>query len=102
MTIYRGAQTLRDALTSFQNALTPELRARLQASHSVPDANAVLTFTKEIDDENAKRKSRCCAGRLIGVLESVQQFTSIVDTYVSSHPDVAALVWGTIKFALLV
>jgi hypothetical protein len=82
--------------------LTPEQRARLQALNAVPDAAAVITFTKEVDDENAKRRSRCVASRLCGVLESVQQFSSIVGTFVSSHPEVAALVWGSVKFALLV
>jgi hypothetical protein len=82
--------------------LAPEQRARLQALNAVPDAAAVITFTKEIDDENAKRRSRCVASRLCGILESVQQFSSIVDTFVSSHPEIAALVWGSIKFALLV
>jgi hypothetical protein len=82
--------------------LTAEQRARLQALNTVPDAAAVITFTKEVDDENAKRRSRCVASRLCGVLESVQQFSSIVETFITSHPEIAALVWGSIKFAFLV
>ncbi|KAI9765660.1 MAG: hypothetical protein M1840_007217 [Geoglossum simile] len=92
---------LRNALSDFQSSLTPEQRARLQALNIVPDAASVITFTKEVDDENAKRMSRCVASRLCGVLESVQQFSSIVETFITSHPEIAALVWGSIKFALL-
>ena len=40
--------------------------------------------------------------RLITFLESVQQFSGIVDVFVSSNPQMAALVWGGVKFALLV
>jgi hypothetical protein len=82
--------------------LTPEQRARLQALNTTPDAAAIITFTKEIDDENAKRKSRCVASRLCGILQSVQQFSSIAEAFITSRPGIAALVWGTIKFALLV
>ncbi|KAI9786684.1 MAG: hypothetical protein M1839_006235 [Geoglossum umbratile] len=92
---------LHQALSDFRSALAPEQRARLQALNAVPDAAAVITFTKEVDDENAKRRSRCVASRLCGILESVQQFSSIVDTFTSSHLEIAALVWGSIKFALL-
>ncbi|KAH0537546.1 hypothetical protein FGG08_005681, partial [Glutinoglossum americanum] len=95
------ALPLRNALSDFQSALTPEQRARLQALNTVPDTAAVITFTREVDDENAKRRSRCVASRLCGVLQSVQQFSSIVETFITSHPEIAALVWGSIKFALL-
>jgi hypothetical protein len=82
--------------------LTPEQRARLQALNTIPDTAAVITFTKEVDDENAKRRSRCVASRLCGVFESVQQFSSIADTFTSTHPEIAALIWGSVKFTLLV
>lgn len=63
---------------------------------------AVLTFTAEIDQQNAQRRVRGVASRLYGVLESVRQFTSIIDTYVQAYPQVAALVWGSLKITLLV
>lgn len=63
---------------------------------------AVLTFTAEIDQRNAQRRLRGVASRLYGVLESVRQFTSIIDTYVQAYPQIAALVWGSLKLTLLV
>jgi hypothetical protein len=68
----------------------------------VPDPAAVFILTAEIDSENAKRRSQCVGIRIFSFLESVQQFSGIVDTFVSSNPAIAALVWGSIKFALLV
>ncbi len=51
---------------------------------------------------NATRRSRCVSSRLFGILQSVQDFSTIADTFVSSHPEIAALVWGTVKFTILV
>ena len=90
------------ALTDFQNALSAEQKAKLLAANDAPDATAVLQFTAEIDRSNARRRSRCVASRLQKTLESVQQFTTIVDTFVSSSPAIAALVWGIFKVTILV
>lgn len=94
--------SLRAALQDFQDSLTPSQKTELLLLKTSPDATAVVKFTAEIDRQNAKRQSRGVASRLFGVLESVRQFTSIVDTYVSAHPDIAALVWGSIKITVLV
>lgn len=94
-------ESLRQALKDFQDALEPEQRKRLTSS-TIPDPSAVIILTTEIDNENAKRRSRCVASRISSFLELVQQFSSIVDTFVSSEPKIAGLVWGTVKLALLV
>ncbi|KAI9767042.1 MAG: hypothetical protein M1840_006001 [Geoglossum simile] len=95
-------EPLRLALREFQDILSPDQQKDLLARAAVPDAAAVIILTAEIDSENAKRRSRGVATRLFSFLESVQQFSSIVDTFVSSNPQIAALVWGSVKFALLV
>jgi hypothetical protein len=90
------------ALKSFQDCLDSEQKAKLQAIKAVPDAHAVAEFTHQLDQENAKRKSRCVAARISPLLESVQQFSGVVETFVSSHPQVAALIWGSVKLVLQV
>lgn len=90
------------ALKSFQNALEPEQKRTLEAIKAIPDAHAVTEFTYQLDQENAKRKSRCVAARISPVLEAIQQFSGIIETFVSSHPQIAALVWGSIKLVLQV
>ena len=79
-----------------------EQKAKLLAIDTAPDAIAVLQFTADIDSSNARRESRCVASRLQNTLQSVQQFTTIVDTFVSSNPTVAALVWGSFKVTISV
>lgn len=96
------SQPLQEALHSFQGILSPEQRNSFLSSKVIPDAAAVITFTAEVDNENAKRRTRCVASRLCGFLESVQQFSAIVDTFITSNPGVAALVWGGVKLAILV
>lgn len=94
--------TLYDALKSFQNALDPDQRIKLEAIKTVPDAHAVAEFTYQLDQENAKRKSRCVAARISPFLDAIQQFSGVVETFVSSHPQIAALVWGSVKLVLQV
>ena len=106
--VYRGELNLDStdplvaALSDFQDSLSVEQKAKLLAIDSAPDALAVLQFTAEIDSSNARRKSRCVASRLQNTLQSVQQFTTVVDTFVSSNPSVAAPIWGTFKVTILV
>ncbi|KAH0375897.1 hypothetical protein KCU84_g2365, partial [Aureobasidium melanogenum] len=95
-----STNALSDAIKSFQNCLEPDQKARLEAIKAVPDAHAVAQFTYQLDQENAKRKSRCVAARISLLLDSVQQFSGIVETFVSSNPHIAALVWGSVKLVL--
>ncbi|THX33193.1 hypothetical protein D6D12_01670 [Aureobasidium pullulans] len=95
-----ATDSLNEALQSFQETLDPEQRAKLQAIKAVPDAHAVAELTHQLDQENARRKSRCVAARISPLLESLQQFSGIVETFVSSNPQIAASIWGSIKLVL--
>ncbi len=92
---------LAQALVEYENILSDEERSQLRAE-GVPDATAAINLTTRIDRDCNDRRSRCMGPRLITVLESIQQFSTTVDTIISSHPEYAALVWGGVKLALLV
>ncbi|KAI9764860.1 MAG: hypothetical protein M1840_008006 [Geoglossum simile] len=94
-------EPLHQALCGFQNILTPDQKRDLLAQTTIPDAAAVIILTADIDNQNAKRRSRRIATRLNSFLESVQQFTSVVDPLASPNPNMAALLWGSVKFAIL-
>ena len=98
-TIHR---TIDGALDGFRDALAAEQRARFLNQSSKPKAEAVLIFTAQLDEANARHNRQCISSRVSGFLDSVQQFTRVIDTLVSSHPDPAALIWGSIRFTLLV
>lgn len=92
---------LRRALVAFEDVLTEEQKQKFLASNDKPDIASVISFVAEVDANNSSTARRCVAPRLYSFLESTQQFTAIVDTFVSSNPQIAALVWGGVKFAIL-
>ncbi|XWX00732.1 hypothetical protein V2A60_008753 [Cordyceps javanica] len=92
---------LHGALRDFQSILTDGERGRLGKLGSVRGADTVMIFTLQLDRENQLRKGRAIAGKVYSVLQCVQAFSTVVETFVSSHPDVAALVWGSIKLTML-
>lgn len=96
------AHSLEEAIREFQGVLTPDQKQQLQVIKVVPDAAAVITFSAEIDRRNAQRRTSGVATRLYTLLQSVQQFSNIVDSFVSSNQKIAALVWGSVKLTMLV
>ena len=94
---------LAQALRDYEAVLSNDQRSRLHSHRgSVPNAAAAINLTTEIDQENNGRMGRGVGPRFITFLESLQQFSSVLDTFVSSNPQMAALVWGGVKLALLV
>lgn len=95
-------QGLDDAVRGFQTILTDDQRRQLQSIKTVPDTDAVLVFTAQLDAQNTKRKGRSIATRLYTFLQCSRDFSAVLDTFVSSNPQIAALVWGSIKLTMLV
>lgn len=92
---------LAQALHDYETILSDEERVQLR-SQGVPNANDAINLTTLIDKKTKDNRRHCMGPRLITFLESVQQFSSIVNVFVSSNPQMAALVWGGVKLALLV
>ena len=100
--LLRSTASLDLALDEFHQILSSEQRIEFESTaNQVPTAEAVLLFTDEINEKSSTRKSRILAGRMRGVLEAVQQYSTIVDTATSAQP-IAALVWSSIKIVVLV
>ncbi|WYZ38176.1 hypothetical protein EsH8_III_000090 [Colletotrichum jinshuiense] len=94
---------LKHALATFQATLTDDERTRLQKLKGTScDAESVIVFTADLDNLNPARRGKSIATRLYSLLETIQQFSQVVDTYVSSHPEIAALVWGSVKLTFMV
>jgi len=93
-------KVLRDAIQDFQSSLSDQERLDLVQVKSAPDADSVLVFTASLDRMNPKKRGASVATRLYSFLQSFQEFAGIVDTFVSSNPEVAALVWGSVKFTM--
>ncbi|KAK8070548.1 hypothetical protein PG997_010751 [Apiospora hydei] len=93
---------LLDAISDFQANLSDGERLELKKMRSIPDADSILVFTAELDATHRTRRGPSYASRLHTVLSSIGVFCGIVDTFVSAHPEIAALVWGSIKLTMTV
>ncbi|KAI1060020.1 hypothetical protein LB506_012623 [Fusarium annulatum] len=98
----KGDQILQNAISSFRTVLTPEQLAEFDCIESVPETDAVLVFTAELDLRRQNKKGKSIASRLFPVLQAVHSFTSIIDTFISSNPTIAALVWGSVKMTMTI
>lgn len=94
--------SLDDALADFRLVLDRDQQTALSSIKSVPDAESILVFTAQLDLANRNRRGQSIGSRLYTLLLSVRDFCAIVDTFVSSHPEVAALVWGSVKLTMQV
>ena len=90
------------ALSEFQRGLSPEQKSQLASlANNIPRAEDVLRLTDEIIEKHSDRKSRIFASRVQGLLSSVQQYCTIVDTCTGPN-QTASLVWGSVKLVILV
>ena len=98
---FRSKDNLKIALERFQDSLPLDQRDQFKAIGS-PTASDVISLTDEVNKKDSRRKSRDWAQRTRGILESVQQYSVVVDTFVQANPAISALVWGSVKFVILV
>ncbi|KAI5780334.1 hypothetical protein DFH27DRAFT_657060 [Peziza echinospora] len=93
-----GIERLKKATEDFLNleVLTDAESQSLQSSITLPEPKAV---TDLIQDLNGKRGNK--ASKVEPFLNALQNFSSVIDTFIQSNPKIAALVWGSVKFVLL-
>ncbi|KAF5004276.1 hypothetical protein FDECE_9232 [Fusarium decemcellulare] len=89
---------LESNIASFQAILTDDDRKKLQSLKTTAhDAQSIIMFTAELDQVDFKRRGKSVASRLASFLQTIEQFSPVVDTYVQSNPGIAALIWGSVK-----
>lgn len=101
----RGNVTLAGALQEFESILDHEKKAQFQATTpfcTLPNANDVISFAAELDLKDSKRTSRKLSKWFQPYMEFLQRFSGIVDSAIQANPKVAALVWASAKFAIMV
>ncbi|MCJ1399178.1 hypothetical protein MMC11_002380 [Xylographa trunciseda] len=95
--------SLGQAISDFNAVLSDDQKERVRAYQlKTPAPSAVFQLTAEIDKENSSRRGRCVGPRLTSLLESIQQFTTVVDVFVAgSQSHIAGAIWGGVKLALM-
>lgn len=95
-------QSLQQALSEFESTLDKDQTRELHQIATRPDVFSVIKLTTELDEKNSERRTHSVGTRLSKILKSVQEFACVVDQFVSSNPRIAGLVWGSVKFTMLV
>ena len=87
------------ALEEHMSTLTPAEQGIF--INSSPES--LLDEVRRLDAQHATRsKARKYTDRFVKIVESLRPYFATIDTLVSSHPDVAALVWGGLRFVIRV
>ncbi|KAJ5937238.1 hypothetical protein N7454_004893 [Penicillium verhagenii] len=94
-------QALMHALADFKQSLTDDEKQQYRTHEANPGASSIIEFMRVVDESKPQTNMRCLGSRLCTFLDKTQQFATIVETFVSSNPAIAALVWGSVKFAIL-
>ena len=98
----RSTTNLDAALAEFRQNLSSEQKTEFElAANHAPSAESVVLLTHEINKKRSTSKSHVLAGRMRGILEAVQQYSTIGDTASSVNP-IAALVWSSVKIVVQV
>ncbi|KAF8466014.1 hypothetical protein BDZ91DRAFT_849130 [Kalaharituber pfeilii] len=90
-----GRQNLLNAVDAFSKLLLPAERSVLTQT-TTPDGILELTTALKDARVSEKKIKRCEA-----FLQSIQQFSGIVDTMIQHNACISALVWGSVKILLL-
>ncbi|RGP78965.1 hypothetical protein FLONG3_2871 [Fusarium longipes] len=90
------------AIATFQATLTDDDRKQLQElKNTSHDAQSIIKFTADLEKVDKGRRGKNIASRLASFLQTIQQFTPIIDTYIQSNPEITALIWGSIKLTFM-
>lgn len=89
---------------AFQSALLGHIDSLSQAQRDVfasGTVNQALVFAQRLDAEQEQRsQSRSLAIYASDVIDSLGDFFKVISTAVSAHPEIAAFVWGGIRFVM--
>ncbi|KAF8465350.1 hypothetical protein BDZ91DRAFT_763717 [Kalaharituber pfeilii] len=90
-----GRENLVNAVIEFSAILSAKERNTLTQTNTITD---ILDLTKALQDARVSRnKIKQCAA----FLQSVQQFSSVVDTMIQFTPAISTMVWGSSTILLL-
>ncbi|KAK6544064.1 hypothetical protein TWF694_000776 [Orbilia ellipsospora] len=99
----KGHKLLEKAISDFKSSLKPEDEQSLSRIPN-PNAEDVVKLVTDIDFklQTKQKRRKLQDSAFMDFIKSIQQFSSIVDVTVQSNPEIASLVWGGIKFVLII
>ncbi|KAK6225175.1 nacht domain protein [Colletotrichum tabaci] len=85
----------KDFLSQFPNSTTYDFA-------SFPTIDDVYRAAEKLQDQQATTRTMRNMRKIEPFLETLRHYGGVVDTFVQVKPDVLALIWGPIKFLLLI
>ncbi|KAK6530033.1 hypothetical protein TWF694_003407 [Orbilia ellipsospora] len=94
-----GKQRLQDAIDAFCASVSAADRSKLPSS---PHSRDVTDLVSQANSVHSTWRSRRFGDRIQPFLKAVNEFSTVVDVMVQSNPEIASLVWGSIKFVMII
>ena len=79
-----------------QRILSPGELSQIQATLSVTDLHNVATKAQNLSGRGKG------TGRIRSIVQALNQYSGVLDIVSQSHPEYSALVWGSVKWLLLI
>lgn len=67
-----------------------------------PGVSPTAEICRDITEEKVRRRFQILSSKIEPFFQSVLKFWPVIDVLVASKPEVAALVWGSFKFVIIV
>lgn len=87
------------AFSDFRAGLSDDGVDDTEISSSLPDLKTALS---DVEREQAKRKSLRNMGKIRPFIDALEDYSRVVEVFVSVKPAVLALIWGPIKICVKV
>lgn len=102
LTIFFRVQphSLQQAIEKFHLILSPEEISKL--STAPPGPQSILNLTVDVNGKANKQRLRRWASCFEPFLKSIERYSQAVDVFVSYNPQIAALLWGSVRFVIIV
>jgi hypothetical protein len=72
----------------------------LKRIHDITTQDSLLRETKAIQVKYNDRRITRQLARINGFIAKIKSFSEVINAFVSSKPEIAALVWGSVLFTL--
>ena len=91
--------TFNETAEAFRSRLTKEDLGLLQGVDSVGDLEHAI---RAIEKKQSARKSIRNINKIRPFIASLEQYASVIEVFVTTKPEILALLWGPIKLCLQV
>ena len=87
------------AMQSFHDTLSPSDADQIKKVATLGDLTLAI---RDIEREQAQRRSLRSMSKIRPFLNSLEEYSKVIEVFVNAKPDVLSFIWGPIKLCLQV